>query len=72
MHASYICKHQNSTSAVLFPEDNIVGLFKWLSMSKWVVFLSYINFGGDFFPCIDIAKVLNILEVQKSNNNNCL
>jgi hypothetical protein len=37
-------------------------------MSKWVVFLSYINFGGDLFPCIDIAKVLNILEVQKSGS----
>jgi hypothetical protein len=41
-------------------------------MSKWIVYFSYINFGGDFLPCIDIAKVLNILEVQKSGNNNCL
>jgi len=41
-------------------------------MSKWIVYFSYINFDGDFLPCIDIAKVLNILEVQKSGNNNCL
>jgi hypothetical protein len=41
-------------------------------MSKWVISLSYINLGGDSFRYIDIAKVLNILEVQKSSSNNDL